>query len=1015
MRKAASSHAYRRAVTPAEWLYLGLPTPHDVQYVIQGTGALDAGDVRRAVTVAARACPGTRIVRRGKAWVDAGSAPSVHVVDGGPLDRRRPDHPALHTWAGDPRHTFEVLLFSADPACLVLRGRHAATDARGLALWGADVFRALRGEEPLGAPSPINSLELMHGVRPQGLPPIPPAAAALTWPSPLGPVPPTARRAMWRTRTVSGRHPAATAKVAAALAAAYGPDGRGSFFVPVDLRRHAPDLRSTAWLSQALVLGVDSGQGWEEVHRGLLSALAQDGEMAMRAAPWTLRTPLPLLRLLSRAVSRAAARSDRYSALGFLTHLGAFDLADFSTASFRATAMYALGGVGPGTPPAVDLMDVGDHTQATVTWLDAPGVAERAEELLDTVEEALSPSRDRSWHGNLTAREVESTSLTELIRAQVRRTPDAVALSGPEGEVTYRELDRRADAVAHELTRHGAGRGSVVAVLADRTPEAIAGIWGVIRTGAAFLPLDPQHPDHRVADVLADAGVRHCLVQPGQGGRAAFPPGCAPLPLDELTRAAPQQPDFPAVQSRPDDLAYVIYTSGSTGRPKGVQIQHGSLLNYLHWAVDTFGIGPCSRLSLMTSLSFDVSMTSVFGPAMTGGSIVLVPGPMTHLALRDLLERSGATMLNLTPSHLDLIIQLNVRPAGFTAVIVTGEQLRVEVAAKAQRLFGDSCRIINQYGPTEATVGCTAHVFDAAADGAEAAVPIGLPSYNTTVHLLDDRHRFVAQGEIGEMYLGGVQLARGYLGRPDLDAERFVRLADGTRVYRTGDLARILPSGELTCLGRNDDQVKVRGHRVEPAEVARALERHPAVDRAVVVARTGPGGSGKALYAYVLTCAVVTTAELRDHAAGLLPPYMVPSAVLTVSELPYTVSGKVDAGALPDPVAAPGPTAPTVTALTDPVVETVATVWAGVLGVPADRLDEQADFHQLGGDSLALLSMLAGVGRTLLTEAGERAFMSGLHEIIEEPTLGHVAALVRQAMGPGSERGESALSSSGPA
>ncbi|WP_330342503.1 non-ribosomal peptide synthetase [Streptomyces sp. NBC_00557] len=1008
------SHAYRRTVTPAEWLYLGLPTPHDVQYVIEGTGALDAGDVRRAVAAASRACPGTRIVRRGKAWVDTGVAPSVHVIEGGPLDRRRPDHPALHSWAGDPQDTFEVLLFPGAPTCLVLRGRHAATDARGLALWGADVFRALRGEEPQGAPSPLNSLELMHDVRPQGLPPIPPAAAALTWPSPLGPVSPGARRAMWRTRTVSGRHPAATAKVAAALAAAYGPDGRGSFFVPVDLRRHSPGLRSTAWLSQALVLSVDSGESWEEVHRSLLSTLAQDGEMAMRAAPWTLRTPLPLLRLLSRAVSRAASRSGRYSALGFLTHLGAFDLADFSTAGFQATAMYTLGGVGPGTPPAVDLMDVGDHTEATVTWLDAPGVAERAEELLDTVEEALSPARDRTWPGNLTARPVAPTGLTELIRAQARSAPDAPALSGPEGEVTYRELDRRADAVAHALSRLGAGRGSVVGVLCDRTPEAIAGIWGVVRTGAAFLPLDPQHPDHRLADVLADAGVGHCLVQPGQDGRAAFPPGCTPLPLDELTQPVQDQPEFPALPARPDDLAYVIYTSGSTGRPKGVQIEHGSLLNYLHWAVDTFGIGPDSRLSLMTSLSFDVSMTSVFGPALTGGSIVPAPGPMTHLALRDLLERSGATMLNLTPSHLDLITQLDVRPEGFTAVIVTGEQLRVEVAAKAQRLFGDGCRIINQYGPTEATVGCTAHVFDAATDSAGTAVPIGLPGYNTTVHLLDDRHRFVAPGEVGEMYLGGVQLARGYLGRPDLDAQRFVRLADGTRVYRTGDLARLLPSGELTCLGRNDDQVKVRGHRVEPTEVARALERHHAVDRAVVVARTAPSGSGKALYAYVLTRTVVSTEELRDHAAALLPPYMVPSAVLTVSELPYTVSGKVDAGALPDPLAGSAPAAPSAIALADPVVQSVAQVWAEVLAVPAERLDEQADFHQLGGDSLALLSMLAGVGRTLLTEAGERAFMSHLHDIIEKPTLGHVAARVREAVGTGGELRESALSNSGP-
>ena len=623
------------------------------------------------------------------------------------------------------------------------------------------------------------------------------------------------------------------------------------------------------------------------------------------------------------------------------------------------------------------------------------------------MEELLSPSRNRLWEGNLTTRAVQAQCLMELIRAQVRRTPDRLALTGPEGEVTYLDLSRRADAVAHELHRRGVGRGSVVGLLADRTVAAIAGIWGVIRAGAAFLPLDPLHPDHRLADVLTDADVRHCLVQQGYEGRDLFPSGCEPLPLEDLTRAAPDQPAFPDVKARPDDLAYVIYTSGSTGRPKGVQIEHGGLLNYLHWALDVFEIGAEARLSLMTSLSFDVSMTSVFGPGMVGGAVVLVPDRINHLTLRNLLERSGATMLNLTPSHLDLIGQLDVQPVGYTGVIITGEQLRVEVAAQAQRMFGEKCRIINQYGPTEATVGCTAHVFDEAGDGDATAVPIGIPGHNSTVHLLDERYRFVAPGDTGEMYLGGAQLARGYLGRPDLDAERFVRLADGTRVYRTGDLATVLPSGELAYVGRNDDQVKVRGNRVEPAEVARALEQHPSVDRAVVVARVRPGGSGKALYAYVLAHAEVSSKELEEHTAGLLPPYMVPAAFLTVSELPYTVSGKVDARALPDPFATDGgsdggsadggATAGPAAVLADPVAQVVARVWSRVLDIPQEQLDEQADFHRFGGDSLALLSMLAGVSRELLAHGGEETFMANLRAIIDKPTLEHVAVLARAA------------------
>ncbi|MFJ6983154.1 MULTISPECIES: non-ribosomal peptide synthetase [unclassified Streptomyces] len=1000
MRDATKRHTYQRAVTPAEWLYLSFATPHDVQYVIEGEGAVLPEDLIAAVDEASEASPGTRLVRRGKLWVDSGVSPAVHVMEH-PLDRRRLDSPALNAWVSRPGTTFEVLLYPGDPVSVVVRGQHEATDARGLALWAADVFRVLRGQEPVGAPSTLNSTQFLEKLHPQGLPPIPPAAAALEWPSPLGPVPAGIRKLAWRNRTVDGTHAAATAKVAASLAAAYGPEGKGRFFVPVDLRRHDPSIRSTAWLSQALVLDVDSGEEWEQVHQGLLAGLAEGKEIELRTGPSMMRMPQHAARLMSRAVARAAARQDRYCALAFVTHLGAFNLSDYSTDDFRATAVYALGGVGPGTPPAVDLMDVGDHTEITVTWLDGPGVTERAEALLDTLEEALSPSRLRLWNGNLTTRTLPSGSLMEQIREQVRWAPDRVALTGPEGEVTYLDLSRRADAVAHALHRRGVGRGSVVGLLADRTEAAIAGIWGVVRAGAAFLPLDPLHPDQRLTDVLADADVHHCLVQRVYQERDLFPSGCEPLPLEELTSASPDGPEFPDVKTQPDDLAYVIYTSGSTGRPKGVQIEHGQLLNYLHWALDMFEIGAETKLALMTSMSFDVSMTSIFGPGMVGGAVVLAPDRINHLSLRKLLEHSGATMLNLTPSHLDLIGQLDVQPVGYTGLIVSGEQLRVEVAARAQRMFGEKCRIVNQYGPTETTVGILAHVFDAASDNNAPAVPIGLPSYNSTVHLLDERHQFVAPGGTGEMYLGGAQLARGYLGRPDLDAERFVRLADGSRVYRTGDLATVLPSGELAYIGRNDDQVKVRGNRVEPVEVARAVEQHPAVDRAVVMARGRSGGSARALYAYVITNRQVTSEELEQHTASLLPSYMRPAAFITVSEFPYTASGKVDGRALPDPFATcSGPADSRAhgympTDFTDPVTQAVATVWARVLGVPLERLDEKSDFHRFGGDSLALLSMLAGVSRALLDPGAEETFMAGLRAIIDRPTLEHVAALAR--------------------
>ncbi|GHD91145.1 hypothetical protein GCM10010508_38990 [Streptomyces naganishii JCM 4654] len=1003
-----------RNVAPLEWAFVGMsPESRVMNLLVEGDGALPPHRLTQAVAAAADAHPGMRLTRQERRWTDSGAAPAVRTLAPGALDRDRLDAPELRAPFDDTRATCEVLLAPGDPATVVFRADHAVTDGRGLLLWARDVFRALRGEDPLGAPADTGSEELLRRLHPDGEPPRA-AARDLDFPSPLGPRPHEKAGLLWRRRSLDGTHLAATAKVVAALAAAHGP---GRFHVPVDLRRHLPGLRSTAALSHAVDLDVTEGEGWEEVQRTLLARLTDRRDLAEGTDPGILDLPLPLLREGIAGIDRTAAATDRHSARACVSHLGTADPADFRADGFEAASVYALGGVTPGGPPEIDVVELPGRTELTVAWYDGPGAADRAEALLDTVEEALSPRAYRHWEGNRTRRPLpDPRSVVELFREQVARTPHRTALSGPEGEVSYLELSRRADAVAAGLRRLGAGPGTVVGLLAGRSAASVAGLWGVLRAGACYLPLDVRHPDRRLADLLTDAGSTLCLVERAQEGRDCLPEGCRALPLDALAAGGTSREDAATDDSGvsatavpdtsvagadtavgPHDLAYVIYTSGSTGRPKGVQIEHGSLANYVHWGTREFGIDSETCLPLLTSPSFDVSGTSVFLPLLTGGEVVLVRDDPNHLSLRHLLTRTRANTLNLTPSHLDLIGGLDITPAGYRSVVVVGEQLRVEVAARAQEMFGPKCRIINLYGPTEATIGCTAHTYDEERDQDGSVVPIGWPADNTSVFLLDGERRFVAPGEVGEMYLGGAQLARGYLGRPELDRERFPRLADGTRVYRTGDLARVLPSGELQFVGRIDDQVKIRGHRVEPAEVARALEEHTAVDRAVVVTRPAAGRGGKALFGYVLTNTAVAEEELRDHLTALLPAHMIPAAVTVVSELPYTVSGKVDVRALPDPFGdarhgVPG----AADKVTDPVADAVAGTWARTLGVDRSRLDGQSDFQRLGGDSLSLLAMLAGVAHELLDARAEEAFMAELGRILREPTLERVTALVHE-------------------
>ncbi|MCP2330596.1 non-ribosomal peptide synthetase [Actinoalloteichus caeruleus] len=984
---------YTRPVAPMDTWFLLYPdaVAGIIQVFVEGTGTIDPDRLAEAVEAASEACPGTRLVREGRTWVDSGVAPPLRVVDGSRLDRTAfTGMPVLHDRMPETGPPCEVLLLTGSPTTVVFRADHAALDGKGVLVWVEDVFRVLRGERPRGASSELTEADVIAGAPP-------PSGTALVsdleWPSALGAAPPHRTGLFWRRRTVDGAHPALVAKIASALTRYVGrPVGR--FMVPVDLRRHAPDIRSTGNLITNLLYEASAEDDWHTAHERLLTLLAGNVDLLSGVDPSLSRVPLETARPRIAALDGFSARSNRYPALAMLSHLGRIDLAELSTDTFHATTLYPLPSSGPIGPPELNFVECGGRTEITIGWHDSPGTARRAEELLDVLADVLSPGRNRTWAGNDTDRPLaREGTVVEQFRAQVARTPDSVVLTGPEGEISYAELDRRSDAVAAELVDRGLGPDALVGLLAGRTVAAMAGIWGILKAGAAYLPLDPGQPDARLADLVTDAGVTTCLAEREHAGRTAIPGECAAVVLEDVAASGRRVPAAPVA---PDDLAYVIYTSGSTGRPKGVEIQHRALSTFVSWATRIYEVGPDTRFPLFSSLAFDLSNTAIFLPVLAGGSVALVPDELDHLVLRDVLENLGATALKLTPTHLDLIGRLGLRPTGFRTVIAGGELLRGPVARRAQETFGEGCRIFNEYGPTETTVGCMTWTFDPDRDGGAVSVPIGVPTDNTRIHLLDADRRFVEPGEVGEMYLSGAQLARGYRGRPDLDRERFVTLADGTRAYRSGDLARMLPSGVLESAGRDDEQLKINGYRIEPAEVARALEEHPSVTRAFAVGRAR--GEDRTLCAYVVPGGggEVDVDALTEHVRALLPRYMVPSVISVVREIPRTGNGKVDVSRLPDPfTGAAGE--PSDGERRDEVEEAVATIWSTTLAVPADRIAGDADFHRLGGDSAALLAMLATVSREVVGKDQEQEFMSHLPTIVRRPTLSWVSELVRRS------------------
>ncbi|HEU0078022.1 MAG TPA: amino acid adenylation domain-containing protein, partial [Longimicrobiaceae bacterium] len=562
-----------------------------------------------------------------------------------------------------------------------------------------------------------------------------------------------------------------------------------------------------------------------------------------------------------------------------------------------------------------------------------------------------------------------------LFAAQALRTPQAVALSfGPE-EATYAEVDSAANQLAHLLRRRGVGPESRVAVFLERRPELLVAMLGVLKAGAAYVPLDPAYPRERLGYMIADAGVALVLASAGLTDRIS---GVAVVTLDASADALALEPDTaPETGVGPENLSHVIFTSGSTGRPKGVMIRHASTAVLMHWMRENVSDEERACVLWSTSINFDVSVAEVFGTLCWGGKLVLVENV---LSLPEVAEQ-GIVYASMVPTAAAELLRMGGIPASVKTLNLGGEALPNELA-QALYATGTVEKVGNLYGPTEDT---TYSTYSRVEKGA-AQVLVGRPLANTQAYVLDWDLELVPVGVFGELYLSGDGIARGYARRPELTAERFVPSpygGAGARMYRSGDRVRWLATGELEYLGRMDSQVKVRGFRIELEEIEAALERHDRVHRAVAVVREDEPGDRRIVAYVVPVDERVSPVELRAHLGGQVPEYMVPSVFVSLSTLPLTTSGKVDRRALPAPESS-GATGKHGEPST-PTEEVLAAIYADVLRV--ERVGAGDDFFELGGHSLLATRVVSRVRQAFGVELPLRA-------LFEAPTVAGLAGRI---------------------
>ncbi|MHB1328362.1 MAG: amino acid adenylation domain-containing protein [Gemmatimonadales bacterium] len=638
-----------------------------------------------------------------------------------------------------------------------------------------------------------------------------------------------------------------------------------------------------------------------------------------------------------------------------------------------------------GNPTLYQPADLARHADRLAAFLDAALTADTLAQV-----PTLTAEEHRRWVDgvNRTDHPVPDSTLAALIEETMSASPEATAVEGDGQILDYQALDRRTRTVAGQLAELGVRRGDIVAVAMPRSVDLVVALVAIVRMGAAYLPLDPDHPPGRLLRMLELA--RPTALVAVSGVEVAWPAGLPVLQLDQPAQLAePWAGEGPA----PDDAAYVIFTSGSTGDPKGVVVEHRAIVNRLEWMRTHYGVSSQDRFLLKTPATFDVSVWEFFLPLICGAALVVAP-PDAHRDpawLASLIRATGITMVHFVPSMLAVFLaEPSARGVPLRKVFVSGEALSEGLRDRCHAVL--DAELHNLYGPTEAAVDVS--FWNASRGDASAPVPIGFPVWNTRLYVLDSRMRPVPPGVPGELYIGGVQLARGYLGRPDLTAERFVADpfgAPGQRLYRTGDIATQRDDGAILYLGRTDFQVKIRGQRIELGEVEAALLAQPGVAQSVVIVREDSPGDQRLIGYLIGDGATIDVAAVRSALQETLPEQMVPSVLIELMRWPLTPSGKLDRRALPVPERRIiTPDERPLRTLTE---RRLATLFAEVLG--ADVASPEADFFELGGHSLTGARLMRLVRETWNCEIGLGALfaqsrVAGLAARIDQTVAGGV-------------------------
>lgn len=996
----------QRSITPNEKLYIvgdAITRSFSLQLVLEMSDEVDISSLNQAIFQANTGNPNVPLRAHlgliNSFWYqskeDLMNANCVELIEAEWDGQEMQTVPFLRSEGFQPlQATTHIYVIKGKRHFIVFRAFHGLMDAMGLYHWVKDIFRAWRNQPLLGSQASITDYHFLKNKKKN----IHRPHFGFDCLAPTGQTGTIHTDYLWHKVSFPGKITGLTAKLCQ-IVLDYGVDfgvEKARFMIPVDLRSHLPDVNTTANFANPLFVEAQKGDHWQLIHSDIVKQLSNHNELMVgKHDDWLLYMPVSLLKWFFKALCDYQTKKNRYMLSSIVSKI-TIDLFDLATPHAKAIAGYFLPINIPLSPMTIIATDHHQETTVCFSVSNAHATQEQCMDLMNRIkklgETECSPKIngeqrycDALWNSyNDTAVDYpQDRSIFSIIWDNCLTYKNEKALIINELEfITYEGLKNKVLDIASHFSSLGVQSGSRVAIVLPGNDDHLCSMLACWYLGAAYIPIDTRSPLTWTLTLLEDAKPTLTVHDNRVDSSVHYSSLCTTIPaqIEGVKR--------PEISSNSlSQLAYIIYTSGSTGRPKGVMINHGQLLNYLLWAVDVYRYNGLSyHTALVTSLAFDLSVTPLYLPLMTGGSIALFTHPLTPLSMKNMLTHKAFNFIKLTPSHLRMVSGLSMHSDNPLTLVVGGESLPCQLAKSIIDKL-PAARLFNEYGPTETTVGCMIHQYNPITDR-QGSVPIGIPSANTRIYCLDSHLKPVKIGQEGELYISGKNVAVGYLNNADATNARFLPdpFDPKQRMYQSGDLAKHQADGLLVYLGRQDHQVKIRGHRIETSEIENALLTIEGISQVVVhFIKSGNALDDDVdeLVAYLVSNTVMNTSVIRKKLSSVLPHYMLPKYCIFLAELPLTINGKVDVKKLPKPKIT------STTGLREEHVDLlmhVRQLFANALSLQETDIDNHRTFEEMGGDSMQLAYIIREILNNMIAPQYHADFGQVLEQLLTRAT-----------------------------